>query len=76
MENQLVIALWIIAIAVSFIPMPLMFKIIGVILSIILIAIYIVIAKRDNQLSTTSLIINLLIIGWDLAVLYGLLTAR
>lgn len=64
------IVVWIIAILVSFVPMPLTYKIIGIIVSIILIALVTYMLKRTNRLSTTNLIINLLIIGWDVAVVY------
>ena len=64
------IVVWIIAILVSFVPMPLLYKIIGIVVSIILIALVTYMLKRSNRLSTTTLVINLLIIGWDLAVVY------
>ncbi|OGG36066.1 hypothetical protein A2363_01050 [Candidatus Gottesmanbacteria bacterium RIFOXYB1_FULL_47_11] len=70
MENQAMIAVWVIAILISFVPMPLMYKIIGIIVSIILIAWVTYMAHRNNRLTTTTLIINLLIIGWDLAIIY------
>lgn len=76
MENQLMIGVWIISILISFVSMPLMYKIIGIIVSIILIAAYIAMAQRNNRLSKTSLVINLLIIGWDLAVLYSLMSVK
>ncbi len=74
MENQITIAVWVIAILVSFVPMPLMYKIIGIIACIILIAWMTYMAHRNNRLSALSLVINLLIIGWDLAVVYMALT--
>jgi len=70
MEGEMTIVVWIIAILVSFVPMPLTYKIIGIIVSIILIALVTYMLKRTNRLSTTNLIINLLIIGWDVAVVY------
>ncbi len=70
MENQAMIAVWAIAILVSFVPMSLMYKIIGIIVSIILIAWITYTAHRNNRLTTTTLIINLLIIGWDLAIVF------
>lgn len=70
MENQVIVAVWVIAILVSFVPMPLMYKIIGIIVSIVLIAWVTYMAHRNNRLTTTTLIINLLIIGWDLAIIY------
>ena len=70
MESQMTIVVWVIAILVSFVPMPLLYKIIGIVVSIILIAAVTYIARRNNRLSTTTLVINLLIIGWDLAVVY------
>lgn len=70
MENLMTIGVWVIAIAISFVPMPVMYKIIGIVVSIILIAIVTYMLKRSNRLSTMSLIINLIIIGWDLAVVY------
>ncbi len=70
MENQMVIAVWVIAILVSFVPMPLMYKIIGIVVSVILIAAYTYIASRNHRLSKTSLVINLIIIGWDLSIVY------
>jgi hypothetical protein len=74
MDNQMTIAVWIIAILVSFVPMPLMYKIIGIIVSIALIAAITYRAHRNNRLTSTTLVINLLIIGWDLAVVYMALT--
>ncbi len=76
MENQMTIVVWVIAILVSFVPMPLLYKIIGIIISIILIAAVTYIARRNNRLSTTTLVINLLIIGWDLAIVYMALAPR
>jgi uncharacterized membrane protein len=76
MENQMIIGVWIIAILVSFVPMPLMYKIIGIVVSIILIAASTYMAYRNNRLSTMTLVINLLIIGWDSAVVYMAVTAR
>jgi uncharacterized membrane protein len=70
MENQMTIAVWIIAILVSFVPMPFNYKIIGIIISIVLIAWITYQAKRNNRLTTTNLVINLLIIGWDLAIVF------
>lgn len=70
MENQMTIVVWVIAILVSFVPMPLLYKIIGIIVSIILIAWITYTAHRNNRLTTTTLIINLLIIGWDLAIVF------
>jgi uncharacterized membrane protein len=70
MENQLTIAVWIIAILVSFVPMPFTYKIIGIIISIILISIVTYMLKRRNRLTTMNLVINLLIIGWDLAIVF------
>ena len=76
MENQMIIGVWIIAILVSFVPMPLMYKIIGIVVSIILIAASTYMAYRNNRLSTMTLVINLLIIGWDSAVVYMAISAR
>jgi uncharacterized membrane protein len=70
------IVVWIIAILVSFVPMPLLYKIIGIIASIILIAVITYRAHRNNRLSTMALVVNLIIIGWDLAVVYMALSAR
>ena len=70
MENQMTVVVWIIAILVSFVPMPLLYKIIGIVVSIILIALITYRAHKNNRLPTTTLVINLLIIGWDLAVVY------
>lgn len=74
----MMVAVWVIAILIYFVPMPATYKIIGIVVSIGLIAVYIIIAKRNNRLSTISLVINLIIIGWDLAVLfmYSALSAR
>ncbi len=69
-------AVWIIAILIFLVPMPLMYKIIGIIVSIILIAAYTYIAYRNNRLSKTTLIINLVVIGWDLAVVFGAVSGR
>lgn len=76
MENQMTVVVWIIAILVSFVPMPLLYKIIGIIVSVVLIAWVTYIAHRNNRLSALTLVINLLIIGWDLAVVYMALSAR
>ena len=76
MENQMIIGVWIIALLVSFVPMPLMYKIIGIVVSIILIAASTYMAYRNNRLSTMTLVINLLIIGWDAAVVYMAVSAR
>jgi hypothetical protein len=76
MENQMMIGVWIITVLITFIPMPLMYKIIGIVVSIALIAAYIVIARRNSRLSTMSLVISLLVIGWDLAVVYIALSNR
>jgi hypothetical protein len=76
MESQMTIVVWVIAILVSFVPMPFLYKIIGIVVSIILIAAVTYIARRNNRLSTTALVINLLIIGWDLAIVYMALSAR
>jgi hypothetical protein len=76
MENQMTIVVWVIAILISFVPMPLLYKIIGIVASIVLIAWVTYIAHRNNRLSTMTLVINLVIIGWDLAVLYGASSAR
>lgn len=76
MENRLMIGVWIISLLISFVPMQLMYKIIGIIVSIILIAVYTAMAQQKNRLSKTSLVLNLLIIGWDLAVLYNLRSRR
>ncbi len=76
MENQMTIAVWVIAILVSFVPMPVTYKIIGIIVSIILIAAITYIAHRNNRLTAMTLVINLLIIGWDLAVVYMALSVR
>lgn len=76
MEGEMTIVVWIIAILISFVPMPLLYKIIGIIASIVLIAWVTYIAHRNNRLSTMTLVINLVIIGWDLAVLYGASSAR
>lgn len=73
MENVMTIAVWVIAIAISFVPMPLAYKVTGIAISIMLIAWITYQAKRANRLSTVNLIINLLIIGWDAAILYGAL---
>ncbi len=70
MENQMTIAVWIIAILVSFVPMSVTYKIIGIIVSIILIALVTYKLKRSNRLAPMTLVVNLLIIGWDLAVVY------
>lgn len=70
------IVVWVIAILISFVPMPLLYKIIGIVASIVLIAWVTYIAHRNNRLSTMTLVINLVIIGWDLAVLYGASSAR
>lgn len=64
------IAVWIIAILVSFVPMSVTYKIIGIIVSIILIALVTYKLKRSNRLAPMTLVVNLLIIGWDLAVVY------
>ncbi len=76
MENQLTIGVWILAILISFVPMPMTYKIIGIVLSIILIATITYLAHRNHRLTTTNLIINLIIIGWDLATLYSALAVR
>ncbi len=76
MESQMIIAVWIIAILVSFIPMPFEYKIIGIIVSVVLIAISTYISHRKNTLTPMTLIINLLIIGWDLAIVYMAVSAR
>lgn len=70
------IGVWIITLLISFISMPLIYKIFGIIVSIALIAAYIFIASRNNRLSKTSLVINLIIIGWDLAIVYGALSTQ
>lgn len=70
MENQLIIGVWILAIFISFVPMPVMYKIAAIVASIILIALATYIAKRNNRLSTMNLVINLIIIGWDMAVVF------
>ena len=72
----MIIAVWIIAILVSFIPMPFEYKIIGIIVSVVLIAISTYISHRKNTLTPMTLIINLLIIGWDLAIVYMAVSAR
>lgn len=76
MENQMMIAVWIIALLISFVSMPLQYKIIGIIISIILIALYTYNAQRNNRLSKTNLVINLIVIGWDLSILYSALSSR
>lgn len=76
MENILTILVWVIAIAIYFLPMPLLYQIIGIIISVILIALYLIIANRNRSLSKISLVINLLVIGWDLAVVYFALAKR
>lgn len=76
MENMIMYAVWVVALLVDFVPMPLVYKIAGIVLSIILLAAYIIIAKRNNRLSTITLIISLIVIGWDLAVVYGALSGR
>jgi len=76
MENQMMIGVWVLALVMSFVPMPHTYKIIGVILSIFLIVAVTYIAHKNNRLPRTNLIINLLIIGWDAAILYQLLSAR
>jgi len=76
MENQMMIGVWIISLLMSFIPMSLTYKIVGTVICIALIAGYIIIASRNNRLSKVSLIINLIIIGWDLAVLYTMVSVR
>ena len=76
MENQMMIGVWIIAILVSFVPMPVLYKIIGIVVSIVFIAVSTSLARRNNRLTTTSLVINLIVIGWDLAVLYSVLSVR
>lgn len=73
MENMMMTAVWIIAILINFFPMPLTYKIIGIIISIVLIAAYTYIAHRNNRLNKMTLVINLVVIGWDLAVVYGAL---
>jgi hypothetical protein len=73
MENQMMIVVWIIAILINFIPMPVMYKILGIILTIILLALYVFIQHRNNRLSKASLVLCLVVIGWDLAVLYMML---
>ena len=70
MENVMTIAVWVIALVVSFVPMPLAYKLTGITISIMLIVWITYQAKRANRLPTTNLIINLLIIGWDVAILY------
>lgn len=70
MENMMTIAVWVIAILVSFVPMPLIYKVVGIIVSILLIIWITYFAYRSNRLTTMTLVINLLIIGWDLAVVY------
>lgn len=66
----MIVVTWIIAVIVAFVPMPFMYKIIGIIISIILIAVYTYIASSNHRLSKTNLVINLIIIGWDLAEVY------
>ena len=70
------IGVWIITILISFVPMPFMYKIFGILVSVALITGYIIIARRNNRLSTMSLVISLIIIGWDLAVVYMALSNR
>ena len=72
----MMIGVWIIAILVSFVPMPVLYKIIGIVVSIVFIAVSTSLARRNNRLTTTSLVINLIVIGWDLAVLYSVLSVR
>jgi len=72
----MMIGVWIISLLMSFIPMSLTYKIVGTVICIALIAGYIIIASRNNRLSKVSLIINLIIIGWDLAVLYTMVSVR
>lgn len=72
----MIIGVWILAILISFVPMPVTYKIIAIIASIVLIAASTYLSKRNGRLTTTTLIINLIIIGWDLAVLYSMLAVR
>jgi hypothetical protein len=76
MENQLMTAVWIITILIFVVPMPLIYKIIGIIVSIILIALYTYIAYKNHRLNKITLIINLVVIGWDLAVVFGAVSGR
>lgn len=70
------IGVWILAFLISFVPMSATYKITGVALSIGLIAISTYMAYEGKRLSKTNLVINLIIIGWDIAIVYGALSAK
>lgn len=76
MENKMMVGVWVLAFVLSFVSMPLTYKIAGVILSIFFIVAITYMAHKNNRLSKTNLIINLIIIGWDASILYSLLMAR
>ena len=76
MENLMIMGVWVLAILITFVSIPVQYKIIGIIVSIVLIAVSTYIARRNNRLSTTSLLMNLIIIGWDLAMLYSIVSVR
>ncbi len=76
MENKLMIGVWILAFLISFVPMSATYKITGVALSVVLIAISTYMAYEGKRLSKTNLVINLIIIGWDIAIVYSALSAK
>jgi hypothetical protein len=74
MENIMSIAVLMIAIAISFVPMPFTYKIIGIVMSIILIALVTYLLYQAKRLPMLMLVINLITIGWELAILSVALT--
>lgn len=76
MENIMMIGVWVLALVISFVPMSLTYKVTGITVSIMLIAAVTYMAHRNNRLSKTNLVINLIIIGWDIVIVYSALTAK
>lgn len=70
----MMMGVWILALAMSIVPMPITYKIIGVIVSIFFIVALTYTAHRNNRLPKTNLVINLVIIVWDAVILYQLLS--
>jgi hypothetical protein len=68
MENVMTVGVLMIAIAINFVPMPITFKIIGIVASIILIALVTYFLYRAKRLSPLMCVINLVTIGWELAI--------
>lgn len=76
MENIMMIGVWVLAFVISFVPMSLTYKVTGITVSIMLIAAVTYMLHRKKLLSKTNLVINLIIIGWDIAIVYSALTAK